>query len=447
MTRLPDMMTFALLAVVVAAAMCLYGLAAVDAARTIAFMTIAIAGLLGLWRLGTTDHLPPELKPLAALAVALAALATIAHLHATPLPTSMATRLNPAVGDLAFEAPRAGITVPERLAFSPAPDNARRIGHHAIASLAWLVAVAGLCLSRRWALRFAWMVALLAVAEGLIALGRWVLVGGRAHGGLFNPNHSAILVVAGLMLLVGLLGDPRVRSGRLAEPLAGGRNPLLLIVLAGAAALLGALLSGSRAVLLLALAVGGVWWLVEWWRARSGRLYAALAVVAVGGLMLIGALPGVDRLSAGSALTANNRLGLWQAAWTGFLESPWMGLGAGAIEWALNRHAGYALVSMPRHAHSDPLQLLAELGLPAFLLVAIPAGLAIVWGAAIVARRWRHLPPDSGRLGRAAVAGLGVLLLHSLVDFPLRVPLVGFVALGLAVLAVMPAALAHPRRS
>jgi hypothetical protein len=39
-----------------------------------------------------------------------------------------------------------------------------------------------------------------------------------------------------------------------------------------------------------------------------------------------------------------------------------------------------------------------------------------------------------------------VLLLHSLVDFPLRVPLVGFVALGLAVLAVMPAALAHPRR-
>jgi O-antigen ligase len=72
------------------------------------------------------------------------------------------------------------------------------------------------------------------------------------------------------------------------------------------------------------------------------------------------------------------------------------------------------------HAHNDWLELLVEGGLPAAIL----AGAGVLWLAVAVVRLWRLAPRDRGALDlamqRAASIAIVLLLLHSIVDYPLR---------------------------
>jgi O-antigen ligase len=72
------------------------------------------------------------------------------------------------------------------------------------------------------------------------------------------------------------------------------------------------------------------------------------------------------------------------------------------------------------HAHNDWLELLVEGGLPAAIL----AGAGVLWLAVAVVRLWRLAPRDRGALDlamqRAASIAILLLLLHSIVDYPLR---------------------------
>ena len=70
-------------------------------------------------------------------------------------------------------------------------------------------------------------------------------------------------------------------------------------------------------------------------------------------------------------------------------------------------------------AHNEPLQLAIEGGLPALILLAIFLGWWL-WTAAVVTVQQGN-SPNRG-LARAAVIITGLLMLASLVDYPLRTP-------------------------
>lgn len=119
---------------------------------------------------------------------------------------------------------------------------------------------------------------------------------------------------------------------------------------------------------------------------------------------------GLRRLQAGGDLSSG-RLAIWQDSWTLAARHPWTGVGWGRLNLAWFFEEGMVRrVGVLTHAHSLPLQLAVELGWPRALAVLGLLGLSL-WGVARAARR--------GLPATAAGLMLGVLLLHSLLEYPL----------------------------
>jgi len=133
----------------------------------------------------------------------------------------------------------------------------------------------------------------------------------------------------------------------------------------------------------------------------------------------------VDRLVSG-------RRDGWQAAWWMVREYPLTGVGHGAYRaefgnarMALGRE-GAQFYRGQRHvyfinAHSDPLEALAEWGLP--------GGAALLWGLYVLTRAIRRIANAGGEAkNHAALMGAGLVALCLLVsvNFPLRIALVAY---------------------
>ncbi|MFV0675047.1 PglL family O-oligosaccharyltransferase [Variovorax sp. tm] len=121
----------------------------------------------------------------------------------------------------------------------------------------------------------------------------------------------------------------------------------------------------------------------------------------------------VQRLSEGAPV-GHSRLILWSNVLALIGERPWTGWGWGELSFAHYMHSGiYArarFVEILDNAHNLPLHLAAELGIPAAALI---CG-GFVW-LVIGARPWRERDPF--RLMAWGV--LGVIVLHSLLEYPL----------------------------
>ena len=87
------------------------------------------------------------------------------------------------------------------------------------------------------------------------------------------------------------------------------------------------------------------------------------------------------------------------------------------------------------HAHDDYLELLIETGIPGMLLVVA----FLAWFGLMCVRLWRGAGRDPFAFAGAIAAG--VIMVHSLVDFPLRTSAIA------ATLAMALAMLVKPRRS
>lgn len=151
-----------------------------------------------------------------------------------------------------------------------------------------------------------------------------------------------------------------------------------------------------------------------WWRGR--REVRPLAIVFGGSLLLAAPLAaslqallaplaqasGLAREPAALELASDHsRFSLWLKAWDMFLQSPL--LGAGPMHYAYGNHEKAA------HPHSMPLQLLAEWGLPATLLVA----LLCAWLVMALARRLRSARGADARLGAGLLAAWAAVLVDS----------------------------------
>lgn len=162
------------------------------------------------------------------------------------------------------------------------------------------------------------------------------------------------------------------------------------------------------------------------WRSRPefGRIFfVGLAVfVVVGGI----AGSGMIYKFAASA-DDSSRLRIWSVAFEAIAMSPWLGWGLGGFGDV------FALLQPPNSlqpndiAHSTPLETVVELG----VVAAIPALVVVVlpWAVCLrgaVTRRLVHRYLPAAAFSAAAVA-----ILHSLVDFSLQMPAIGFVTAAL----------------
>jgi hypothetical protein len=205
------------------------------------------------------------------------------------------------------------------------------------------------------------------VATGAVAaawlVAERVAIGGRPGGPFDNPNVAATVIAVALALL------PQVRWHGAAQ--------------AGCAALLvgGLVTSGSRAGMLAAVAVAGIWVLCAAGRAVRVTV-AAVLVVAAAGL--------AARVATDRDPLRFERLRIWAVAWrTATAELP---LGSGpagfadaAIAHNFARDGELARYHrLPALAESDGLEVFATLGLPGVLLA---AGLCFAVVRAAASRR------------------------------------------------------------
>ncbi len=311
---------------------------------------------------------------------------------------------------------------------------------NALAALlpATAMALVALHLDFRGRARLAGAVVVVAVLSGLLGLGQVAAGGMRFYRetsqdsavGLFaNRNHQAALMACALPLL-GALAGAMLRDGgdrRLVLAFAPATMVFLLISLVA---------TGSRMGLLLG-AVGLIGAALAW-RAAGQRLWPARrgARLAVGGGLAL-ALAGlaatiarggaVARLAKGD-LADETRLALLGPLTTTAKAFMPFGAGFGTFEGVYRQFEPDALLSTiyMNQAHNEPLQLAIEGGAPALALLAV---FAVWWGRSV----WKAARPAdrAERGGRRRAMGLAaatitvILMISSLVDYPLRTPLLG----------------------
>lgn len=212
--------------------------------------------------------------------------------------------------------------------------------------------------------------------------------------GMFaNVNHFSTLVFSGLPLIIHLTvhqGRPAIGSMLLA---------LMLVVL---------LAAGSRAGMLIGLGVAAISVGSLTWRGRVGAattlvLLAGLVAYGYGALIHAGARPLDPDFGRREFATTT-----WHA-----IRDNWIwGTGFGTFDLIYPLYADTKTVNTlyVNHAHNDFLELLLEGGLSA-------ATLLCFYFATLAMRTFRVTRPH---LQRMALLSIIVILLHSLVDYPLR---------------------------
>ena len=194
------------------------------------------------------------------------------------------------------------------------------------------------------------------------------------------------------------------------------------------------LLSGSRAGVMVSLLILVAAFAVFFRRDLPQRSGLALLVAGAIGvaLLFVQVLGGsVNQRFDTQNLSDEGRLATYRSTLHMIADHPWFGTGLGTFEWSFPsyRSAEVSLFGVWNFAHSTPLELAADLGIP--LAAAIGLGwiliLALLFRAARRRRRDGIVP-----LAALSVALIG--LLHSMVDFSLQIP--GYAIVAFAVVGV-----------
>lgn len=244
-------------------------------------------------------------------------------------------------------------------------------------------------------------------AEG--ALAPWVSASplGEAYGNLRQRNQFASLTVIGSAAAWWFL-----RTGR------GRWLPWAAIAVLAAGNAATTSRTGLLQLVLLA-ALGVLWWPGGERKAAVRAALLALSTYAATALLLPLALaatggPLRDRLweRVADVDSCSSRGVLWSNVAELLAERPWAGWGWGGLDFAhfARLYGGPRFCDILDNAHSLPLHLGVELGVPA-LLLAVAAVAAAVWRGA----PWRETDPTR-QLAWAVLASIGV---HSLLEYPL----------------------------
>ena len=381
---------------------------------------LQLAGLgIIAWAAATGDD--PLPKSAQALMLILIAAFVIVVLQLIPLPTS-----------LWAHGLRMRIAEGYSLLGRPVPSLPLSLTPYASLStlLAIIPPLAMFCaILRLGAFRASWLAAaLLAGAVAGITLGALQVVApgaaspwylyhetnrGVAVGFFANANHMADLLVCGLPFIAALAAGGRSRNIQ--------RYSALLIILAGAALLLvvGIALNGSLAGYTLAVPAIAASILIVAPAQRSVRVPVAI----IAGLALVAAVAAMASTSIGSSRIGQEASGSVESRQeilktTGRAIRDTMpfgsGLGSFVKVYPLYESADHVTPEYVVHAHNDYAELTLELGLAGVLLI----GVFLAWWTAAARAGWRT--GGGGPYARAASIASAVILVHSVVDFPLR---------------------------
>ena len=246
--------------------------------------------------------------------------------------------------------------------------------------------------------------------------GEWIArsyIEGRAVGNLRQPNHLSSLLLWSTVAVL-WLGEARVIrrwGGALLAllfifvvVLSGSRTGALSVVLLAAWGLLDKRLSRpTRTLLLLAPLVYAAFWLgTSAWADRSHHVFG-----------------GETRFTAKGDISSS-RYGIWADTLTLIRMHPWAGVGFGEFNfaWTLTPFPGRP-VAFFDHTHNLVLQFAVELGLPlaALVLALLLWALYSALRAALQARS--NADPAQAPLRRAAFMMVLLILVHSLLEYPL----------------------------
>lgn len=252
----------------------------------------------------------------------------------------------------------------------------------------------------------------------------------EAVGFFANRNHFAALIYVAVLLTAAFwLGAidrlldapaPRRTAPDIALPVLAGFASILILVAAQTFTRSRAGLGLTMLALLAALLLG--------MRSRQGAatIKTGASLIAATGLagMLLAIQFTLYRILErfGGDPLVDARIPFAQNTWEAALAHLPLGAGPGSFRqvYGIFEHPTDTLLdTFANRAHNDILEWFLETGIPgAILLVALLAWIAIA--AIKVWRRSADMDPVSLRTARAASLAIVLLLLHSLVDYPLR---------------------------
>ena len=263
---------------------------------------------------------------------------------------------------------------------------------------------------------------------------------GSATGFFSNRNNFAMLLAVAIPLTWAVIHKIMRR---------GGGNAL--IVLAGGAAMMGIILLGlavstSRSGILLGMLALALSTVMVWSPGRQSRRSsrARISLLALlGGALIIGqfGMLGILRIAETDPLTEyRNQIAQVTIRTAATYFPVGSGFGTFGAVYGMHETPATMVSAYINHAHNDWLELWLEGGLPAAVLMA--AFLVLFLGQAV--RVWNPQGAYAAHvLPRAASIGVLVLLLHSLVEFPLRMPALASVFALLMAFMLAPAATSH----
>lgn len=391
-------------------------------------LTALPAGLWAIWTRG--EALRRHALVLLLLAIMLAPLAQLA-----PLPPEIWQGLNgrePSVEALRL----AGMT-PGWNPLSLAPEETFRMFLSLVPPAALLIAV--ICLEARERLWLVGLVLVLCVASLMLG-GLQISARGasflrlypstHAHlpvGFFANRNHQGILMAAALPLAAAFVSAWFKGTA--------ARLTLRNVVYIGLVGLLivGVLVTRSRSALALAgpalIASGLIFWMSSGGiRRREMTIVAAITATVLALVSVIGLSAVLSRF--GDVAKGEGRFDTWPMVMQAGLQTQPLGAGLGAFDSQYRAIEPLALAGPAylNHAHNDYLELWLETGVvfPAIFVLFLAWLIKASWSA------WRAPMSGSAAVARAATIVILVILLHSVLDYPLRT----FALAGLFALAV-----------
>jgi O-antigen ligase len=249
--------------------------------------------------------------------------------------------------------------------------------------------------------------------------------GGRAVGTFVNPNHLANYLAMALALYVWLAWS-RLRLS--SKGLMSRRHRMLWLAVGGMVLVLGIAMTRSRGAILFGLTAALLAGVVAFVLGRQGnarRLTAvAVVLIVVSGVALFGLEDTLKRFDVQQfATTASFRSRITQTSLQAAMAFwPW-GSGWGTFADVFHRFQPNDMPGYVDFAHQDYVQFLVEGGLAAAALMAAALFL-MAHRALLLVKHFLHGGPRSSDTMACAICGLGLLgfLLHSLVEFNMRIP-------------------------
>jgi O-antigen ligase len=422
---------YTLMAVSLAAAAFLYGGVVASQWKWTA-LGLSLAACLSLWR-GTEPRRVP--RPAWGMVV-LALLLGWMLLQLLPLPPALVAFLSPYRWNAVQAARQAtGQDLHVWVALSVAPPATLERLLYVVPAMAAFVASREMVWwwpGRTWVavapvVVVAWLESLL----GLVQFALMRMAGGpavSAAGTYVNRDHFAgLLGMAFPLAAMGAVSAWRKGTTRQNQPAGPALRASAMLTVA-ACLLMGVFLSLSRMGVVSTLAAAALTAFAALGSRRVGevgrrRRWLWLVPVAIP-LCLFVVLPTRELVLRFADLTGQSgdlefRMQIWSDTSGVVAAYPWTGCGLGAYEHGLYRFKTVAPTNTVDFAHNDYLQILAELGLPGMLLVAVLGGWILKRTLTLV------VTTRGGANWELAVGLLGAFLtfgLHSLAEFNLFIP-------------------------